>query len=426
MSLINQMLKDLENRPRHVVTSESLLAGLRTSISLQFKKNRFHYLVISILIFILIAMFLFFIYSNNMQSSLATTMRTHNTSILTTQQKDPTNLTTTDIHASDTLLTGIALQMQQDISNLRFLLNQGTLYQLSSDIARNELIIIFEKTRLVAALPKINYSGSGVEDIQAFKDENGNLKLVLRLNSTADVRRLELSEAGGESELQLDIYYKNIQEPANNQSSVNKPTIPVTIKKPVMESASEQLYQHALDLALSGQNSEAISVLTQLVMSEPSNQKAREYLANLLMLHGKKMEAANLLDEGIRVSPEDSKLYEMKAKLLVEQGRVAEALLLLQKKSPQIENDPEYYAFIAALYQRQGKTDLAAKLYRKLLSLQSSNAKWWIGLGIALDALGDHTQAFDAFSNANSIGNLSPDLKDFLENRLGSAGNSFG
>ncbi len=416
MSLINQMLKDLEKRPRNQATSESLLTGLRAHISLEFKKNRTQYSIIIVLAAILLLIFSILLsigHTNHPSATEAT--QTHS---ITITQSDKNNSTvTTDQYTSGALLTGIALQMQQDISNLRFLLNQGALYQLSSDVSRNELIIILENTRLVAALPNMNYSGSGIESIQAFKDENGNLKLVLHLNPAAEIKRLELNEAGKAPELQLDIYYKNLSDVTNSQS-INKPTIPVTIKKPVVESSEEQLYQHAIQLTASGQNAEAISLLKQLVNNYPNNFKTREYLANLLIQQNNKLAAANLLDVGIKLSPEHIIFIEMKAQLLVGQGRVNEALLLLQKNSPSIENEPNYYALMAALYQRQGRANLAANLYKKLLTIQSSNAKWWVGLGIALDALGDHPQAFEAYTNADSIGNLNPELKNFLSAQL--------
>jgi Flp pilus assembly protein TadD len=329
----------------------------------------------------------------------------------------PKNTSVIGVNNADAMLTGIALQMQQDMTYLRFLLNRNALYQVSSDASRHELTIIFENTRLVAALPKINYSGSGIEDIHAFKNESGNLKLVLRLNAMADIKRLELSETGKAPELQLDILCNNPIEVISHHPVAAR-TIPVTIKRPVAENTAEQEYQRALQLVSIGDTLEAARILRELLVVSPEDKKAREYLTTLLVQQGKKVEANKILDVGLSLQSDSPALLKLKARLLVEEGKTEAALTLLEKISPQMSSDPEYYAFVAALYQRQGQVSLAGNLYKQLLALQPSNAKWWVGLGIALEASGDHSQAFDAYANADSIGGLDPELKSYLATRL--------
>jgi tetratricopeptide (TPR) repeat protein len=416
MSLINQVLKDLEKRPRIKATSESILAGLRTSISLELRKNRVHYYVILLLVVILCCSSIFVITKSHKNPLQVATQKM--LTVLPKKSLIVNNVISLPSYASNILLTGIAMQMQQDMTYLRFLLNQNTLYKLSSNGEGNELTIIFENTQLVASLPKINYAGSGIENIQAFKDEHGNLKLVLQLSNHATIRRLDLNETGGAPELQLDIFYKNIADVADNFISKKQSSLPVIIKNPVAESASEKLYQLALDQGSAGENTSAIRTLEKLLITYPEHNKARTYLANLLVQQGKKFEATKVLDVGMKLTPENTVFITMKAKLLVEQAKVSDALALLQKHTPSIVAEPEYYAFIAALYQRQGQTRLAGNLYKRLLGFQPSNAKWWVGLGIALEASGDNAQAFEAYTNADNIGNLNPELKNFLTGRL--------
>ena len=137
-----------------------------------------------------------------------------------------------------------------------------------------------------------------------------------------------------------------------------------------------------------------------------------------MIQQGKKPDASKLLDAGLNLDPANATFLKLKARLLVEAGKVDMALKLLANASPEMITDPEYYAFIAALHQRQGNSSLAENLYKKLLVLQPSNAKWWVGLGIALEARGDQSQAVDAYTNADSIGGLDPELKSYLNSRL--------
>jgi hypothetical protein len=51
MSLINQLLKDLEKSPRSKTTSNSLLAGLRADISCELRKKKKYYFFIAVLFY---------------------------------------------------------------------------------------------------------------------------------------------------------------------------------------------------------------------------------------------------------------------------------------------------------------------------------------------------------------------------------------
>jgi Flp pilus assembly protein TadD len=419
MSLINQLLKDLEKSPRSHTSPEKLFSGLRAGISYQLKKKKKYYLLIALLVLVLTSLLsISTISKKNQPYTLAAVnnkVLLKKPNLVNTTSK---NNSITSVTNSDSMLTGIALQMQQEMTYLRFLLNHNTLYEITSNTDRHELTIIFENTRLIAALPKINYAGSGIQDIQAFNDQNGNLKLVLRLNSTADIKRLELNEDEKEPELQLDIYYNNASEALESHPRSITHTMPVSMKNPVAENFPEQEYQRAVQQVAAGQNTVAIGILKRILVASPMDRKTREYIIPLLIQQGDKAGAHKMLDVGLNLQPGNPTFIKLKARLLVDDGNVDIALALLQKFSPGMTADPEYYAFIAALYQRQGQANLAADLYKKLVTMQPANAKWWVGLGIALEATGDRTQAFEAYSNADGIDGLDPELKTYLTARL--------
>jgi MSHA biogenesis protein MshN len=73
---------------------------------------------------------------------------------------------------------------------------------------------------------------------------------------------------------------------------------------------------------------------------------------------------------------------------------------------------------MAALYQRQGQPALAEKLYSQLLALQPNNATWWMGLGIALENMGNRTLAMEAYLKAGQSGRLNPELKMYAQTRV--------
>jgi tetratricopeptide (TPR) repeat protein len=411
MSLINEMLKDIKKRPH-----SDVLSGLRADISMEFKKNKKYYLIISVLSVIVLVSSLFLI----LKKDTFSVPSIKNSAVVNTATSVPSHHAPIEIHSTPILLTGIALQVQQNLTYLRLLLSQNAFYQLSNDVKKNELTIIFENMRLLAALPKINYAGSGIEDIQAFSDEYGNLKLILRLSSNVEISRLDLNEEGKSPELQLDILSKNDND--TMQSSTHTiPTIPITIKKPVAESNAEKDYQIALRYSANGQNSDAIQLLKNLLLKFPTHVKAREYLVTLLFQQGNKFEADQFVKAGLKEQPNALSLIKLQARIFVDEGKLNQAVSLLEKTAPELSIDPDYHAFIAAIYQRQGRVDLAENIYKQLVTLQPENPNWWVGLGVALDTLGNQAQALEAYSNADNIGGLKPELKAYLATRLHTA-----
>lgn len=419
MSLINDMLKNLEKTGRHASTRDFALSDLKSTLSIELGRNKNYYIVIASLISVLALCFGLTVNLKHAHKHITELTPAPLAAIKNPISNNmPPAQISNDIPVNPTLLTGIAMQIQQNNTFLRLLLNQNAIYRLSANMERNELIIIFEHTTLTAALPKMNYTGSGIESIDAFNDNEGNLKLVMQLSSGADLKRLELNTEGKAPELQLDILFPT----ENNAPITHQPeaarTIPIIIKKPVLESHAEALYQQALALSNNGEPQKAIQALEALLVSTPDYINARTQLVALLLAEGKKAEATKVIHMGLAIEPNNAPLTELAARLLVDEDKVDQALHLLEKSAPSVAQHTEYHALIAALYERQGKNALAASLYKQLLALQPTNAKWWLGLGIALEGAGQRTESLEAFSKANDIGGLNPELKAYIQSRL--------
>jgi tetratricopeptide (TPR) repeat protein len=404
MSLINDMLKDLEQRPS-LVPRHSLLEGLKTDISRQLTHNRNYYYIIAILSTILLFIsFLFFHHQHRL---------TKITAPVKVEVAKATPLAPLpaikSVPADLTRLSSIAFQVQQDTAFLRFLLSQIPLYQVSSESANHEITITFQNTHLAAAIPKIDYAGSGIENVTAVDDNTNNLKLIVKINPAADVKRLELNQDGAAPELQMEVTYHPVQVGDSNSYSV---------KKAITEAPADQQYQHALSLATSDRIQDAITLLQGLVIEFPHHDKAREYLAGLLLQENNSIAAERIVLEGLQLNPDYPPYVKLEAHMLMERDELTQAVALLEKKPPTIAEYPDYHALLAALYQRTNKSVQAANLYKQLLSLEPQNAKWWVGLGVALESNNDPSQALEAFVTANNIGGLSPTLKTFLDTQL--------
>jgi MSHA biogenesis protein MshN len=68
--------------------------------------------------------------------------------------------------------------------------------------------------------------------------------------------------------------------------------------------------------------------------------------------------------------------------------------------------------------QRLNRHAEAADLFASALQSAPGNGVWWMGLGISLAAEGRTDTARDAFSRARASGSLSPELAQYVEQRL--------
>jgi tetratricopeptide (TPR) repeat protein len=359
MSLINEMLRNLEKRAQSDVRDNAFI-GLHSIISLELKRKTKYYFIITGLFGLLF----FFVFVGTLTANRKSTLfhagkvyqAPHLPSLLVLPPSAPQKIAEQEWKAS--VLTGIALQMHNDITYLHFLLDKNVLYHINSNASKNEFVIIFEHTSLLAPLPTIDYTLSGIQKIVALSEDNGNLKVILRLNSQAELKRLELNlnSPTQSPSLQLEIFYA--VNSVNEEKIPIHNAVPLTIKKPIVENKLVKQYQESINL------------------------------------------------------------IELKAKMLVAAGKITEAVTLLERQAPPLDANPEYHAFIAALYQRQGQSNLAASLYKQLLNVKPRNSMWWLGLGVALEAMNDHGQAMEAYSEAENIGGLNPELKAYIETRL--------
>ncbi|ANB68263.1 TPA: tetratricopeptide repeat protein [Aeromonas veronii] len=157
----------------------------------------------------------------------------------------------------------------------------------------------------------------------------------------------------------------------------------------------------------------------QVLAHDPYNQGAREQLAGLLYGEGRLTEARQLLEEGIRLDPQQADFRLLLARLAINEGQQQQALGWLSGYQPDLASNLDYYATWAGLTQELGQNADAAALYVKLLRQQPDQGRWWLGLGVAEDGQGHSQRALDAYRNALLHGNLGEASTNWLEQRIG-------
>jgi MSHA biogenesis protein MshN len=192
------------------------------------------------------------------------------------------------------------------------------------------------------------------------------------------------------------------------------------IEKQVHDDAhtrSDTAYRAALAAQRAGRSAEAVAGLHRALREEPQNANARQMLLSVLVEQRQWPEAEAILRDGLDLMPSNAGWAMALARIEVEQGRTDQAWATLQKYMAAGQGNADYQGFAGVLLQRLQRPAEAVGHYQAALRLKP-DARWWAGLGLALDAAGHPDDAHEAFRRALAIGGLAPATATAIERRL--------
>lgn len=226
-----------------------------------------------------------------------------------------------------------------------------------------------------------------------------------------------------DEELQPDLYAElAAEQEAAPQEVAAPPRKPGVLKIETVDLSEPELAalaeRKATTAMAKGQMREAQDNYYQVLVHDPHNQGAREQLAGLLYGEGRLTEASQVLEEGLRLDPAQADLRLLLARVAISGGDRQKALDWLTGYQPDLAANLDYYATWAGLAQELGQPAQASELYVKLLRQQLDQGRWWLGLGVAEDGQGHRQRALDAYGNAQLHGNLGEASTRWLEQRI--------
>ncbi len=181
---------------------------------------------------------------------------------------------------------------------------------------------------------------------------------------------------------------------------------------------AESEYRRAADLLQKGRTADADKHLRLALSADAAHTPSRELLAGLMLQQGHWREAQELLEQGIDAVPAHYPFAQLLARVHVEHGADHKALAVMEASRRAGAENPEYVAFLAALYQRAGKHAEAVKTYSEAVTLNPQEGRWWLGMGISLEAVQDWSAAGAAYQRAINSGVLDDRLLQYARQRL--------
>ena len=180
---------------------------------------------------------------------------------------------------------------------------------------------------------------------------------------------------------------------------------------------AEISYQQGYELIARGQQNAAEHKLLHAIELVASHIKARETLAVLYLQQQRITDAAEILKRGMSLSPKYMPYREIYARTFMANNQLADAISMLNNEPPALNQNPGYYALLAGLYQKNQQHDAAAATYLKLIKRNPKQSQWWLGMAISLEKLEKKKEAKSAFLKAREL-KLPVKLQRFVDSRL--------
>jgi len=210
------------------------------------------------------------------------------------------------------------------------------------------------------------------------------------------------------------VYASEADEPGTESDT----TIEKRIRPLRPEQLAERAYEEGYTRLQHGDRAGAETAWREGLAHDPRHIASREGLVGLYLSQGRRVEAGELLAAGVNYHPGYGQFALLAARLQVENGETAAAIATLEGALESRSQGADFLAFLAALYQRQKRFDKSVTAYQHALSQQPGNGTWWMGLGISLEGAGKPLEAIAAYNEARSSGNLPPRLMQYVEGRL--------
>jgi MSHA biogenesis protein MshN len=189
-------------------------------------------------------------------------------------------------------------------------------------------------------------------------------------------------------------------------------------REPSVRERAEAIYRRGVEAMHEGRMPAAEQALREALTQFPAHEAARQTLLGILVQQRRNADAEALLLEGQRQNPAQVGFAMALARLQAERGDTSAALESMQRSAAAGRDRPDFLGFQAGLLARAGRHADAVVQYRSALRMAPQNAVWWMGLGISLESDRRPAEAAEAFQRAREAPGLSPELTAYVDQRL--------
>ena len=177
-------------------------------------------------------------------------------------------------------------------------------------------------------------------------------------------------------------------------------------------------YQKGMQAVNNGDQAAALPLFRNALSLNPNLAHARQALLSVLVSSRMWDEAREVARAGLAADPTRTGWAVILTRLQHERGDTDAALKTLETHLNYANDDADYLSLYAFLLHRGQRYPEAVRQYRSALALRPKEGRWWYGLGMALAATGREEEAKVAYVKAREVGNLPADMMAVIEERL--------
>lgn len=181
-------------------------------------------------------------------------------------------------------------------------------------------------------------------------------------------------------------------------------------------------YRKAMDAEQAQRLDDAAGYYLEAIILQPSLHKARKQLVEIYFAQNNPTTAMRLLESGISMFPQQWEFYVILSQIQTAIKAYDEALTTVAMIPDSSSWARDKWIAQTDLAQNSKNFALAEEAYRNLLVSESTQSRWWMGLGYALDSQQKYPQAAQAYRSALSYEGLSTSAMTFIEQRLDQLG----
>ena len=412
MSLINQMLKELEQR-QQPQADQNLASGVITSSNASAGRYRVKLFMIIFISMLCLLQFLVILGVTLFANKIpATQQAIVINSKLPEEKSQPISIPTIS-KPRQKLLKQISVNVEGITTNLLFHLDNMIHYVTNGISDKNELRIRLANVKQEMDINNILPKDSVIEALSA-TPIGDDLQVNMQLASGTLIKSLVQKD----DKLLLKLENNSADKPTASTKQVKTNSIKKVFRTLSKSEKMHRQYQNAIGLVHEGKIEEGVEALTKFINKHPQIEVARQELVMLEMEQHHYAKARDLLLEGMKREPKNIHFPQLLAQILMAQGKAKSALSVLLRSAPSISKDPQYHALIAAAYKDSGHYVEAASTYSALLKIQPDNGLWWLGLGLCMEQLEKYNAAISAYQKASEAKILKAYLRAFVDSRL--------
>tara|TARA_A100001015_G_scaffold309214_1_gene408208 strand:- start:613 stop:1938 length:1326 start_codon:yes stop_codon:yes gene_type:complete len=437
MSLINQVLKDIDSRSAQVEPVE------QAQSSHSFLKHGHHAdgqrrviyftAVLSFFAAVLICMVVYFFWLReplanpvNQLSSLAKKGISFKSSASSDQSEKPV-----------AELNDLTVERQLNAVDISMNFSSLPFVKVDLDENHHHLSVTLFNAKGIDKAEHIEVPGLGVFVVKPLQ-QNENLILSIELPFYAKLVKISPVQDAKDNKIHLSLEHidklRTVSNDANGSINLEKKPMFSVGRDGNMSRLSSathdtqnqhrsvhhinDTYRQVISMIKTGDVDQATVAIRQQIAAHGVDPKLVLMLMKLLIQQNRVKDAEFIGSSALASYPHNPELLALQAQIQFQQGRIQQALGILSSWTPPMGHYPTYYGLMASIYLKQGQPMLAGAIYRRLIELKSKNVQWWVGFGVSMQALAQNNLAAGAYKKALTIGFEDMRMRDFVVRQL--------